>query len=78
MSSHPSTPNAASPSALRYLTASTAGYTAMDTAGIAVTPRTLAARFAGDRTPNRANLRRIDAAYGDLSRRNVVRSPTAG
>ncbi|WP_406300106.1 transcriptional regulator [Embleya sp. NBC_00888] len=59
---------------LRYLTASTAGYTAMDTAGITVTPRTLAAWLAEDQTPNRANLRRIDAAYRDLRRRNVARS----
>ncbi|WP_331773082.1 hypothetical protein OG948_57680 (plasmid) [Embleya sp. NBC_00888] len=44
----------------------------MDTAGIAVTPRTLAAWPAEDRTPSRANLRRIDAAYRDLRRRNVA------
>ncbi|MFI6979217.1 transcriptional regulator [Embleya sp. NPDC050154] len=61
---------------LRYLTASRAGYEAMETAGIAVTPRTLAAWLAEDQTPNRANLRRIDAAYRDLRRRNVARSLT--
>ncbi|WP_331773156.1 transcriptional regulator (plasmid) [Embleya sp. NBC_00888] len=61
---------------LRYLTASGAGYTAMDAAGIAVTPRTLAAWLAEDQTPNRANLRRIETAYRDLRRRNVVRSLT--
>ncbi|MYW04451.1 transcriptional regulator [Streptomyces sp. SID3343] len=61
---------------LRYLTTSHAGYAAMDTAGITVTSRTLAAWLAEDQTPNRANLRRIEAAYRDLRRRNVARSLT--
>ncbi|MGC0416936.1 transcriptional regulator [Embleya sp. AB8] len=59
---------------LRYLTASGAGYTAMEAAGITATTRTLAAWLAEEQTPNRANLRRIDAAYRDLRRRNVARS----
>jgi hypothetical protein len=61
---------------LRYLTASGAGYIAMDAAGVAVTSRTLISWLAEDQTPNRANLRRIDAAYRDLRRRNVARSLT--
>jgi hypothetical protein len=57
---------------LRYLTASPHGYEAMDRAGINVTPRTLMAWLAEERVPNAANLRRIDDAYWDLRRRNVV------
>ncbi|MFF3768533.1 transcriptional regulator [Streptomyces sp. NPDC001922] len=57
---------------LRYLTASDAGYEAMDRAGIHVRPRTLIAWLAEERTPTRANLARLDAAYWDLRRRNVV------
>ncbi|MER5974532.1 transcriptional regulator [Streptomyces sp. NPDC002055] len=57
---------------LRYLTASDAGYEAMDRAGIHVRPRTLIAWLAEERTPTRANLARLDAAYWDLRRRNVL------
>ncbi|MGY0055095.1 transcriptional regulator [Streptomyces sp. LZ34] len=57
---------------LRYLTASDAGYEAMDRAGIHVRPRTLIAWLAGEQTPSKANLPRMDAAYWDLRRRNVV------
>ncbi|WP_127469609.1 transcriptional regulator [Streptomyces sp. B27] len=57
---------------LNYLTKSDAGYEAMDRAGIHVSPRTLMAWLAEDRTPNRANLARLDAAYWDLRRRNVA------
>ncbi|MEU5609723.1 transcriptional regulator [Streptomyces sparsogenes] len=57
---------------LRYLTASDAGYEAMDRAGIHVRPRTLIAWLAGEQTPSKANLSRLDAAYWDLRRRNVV------
>ncbi|MFJ8744674.1 transcriptional regulator [Embleya sp. NPDC127516] len=55
---------------LRYLTASNAGYTAMDAAGIAVTPRTLASWLAEDQTPNRANLRRRNVARSLIRRLN--------
>jgi hypothetical protein len=54
---------------LRYLTASAAGYAAMERAGISVTRRTLFAWLAAERVPSRQNLRRIDAAYWDLRRR---------
>ncbi|MFE3476357.1 transcriptional regulator [Streptomyces bacillaris] len=57
---------------LNYLTKSDAGYEAMDRAGIHVSPRTLMAWLAEERTPNRANLARLDAAYWDLRRRNVA------
>ncbi|MFE1935959.1 transcriptional regulator [Streptomyces sp. NPDC059474] len=57
---------------LRYLTASDAGYEAMDRAGIHVRPRTLIAWLAGEQAPSKANLARLDAAYWDLRRRNVV------
>ncbi|KUL38921.1 hypothetical protein ADL22_16900 [Streptomyces sp. NRRL F-4489] len=57
---------------LRYLTASDAGYEAMDRAGITVRPRTLIAWLAEERTPSKANLNRLDDAYWDLRRRNVV------
>lgn len=59
---------------LRYLTKSSAGYDAMNTAGINVTPRTLMAWLAEERTPNPANLARIDAAYTDLHNRNMAAS----
>lgn len=58
---------------LRYLTASGAGYEAMERAGIRVTPRTLMRWLSEEAHPNRANLERIDAAYWDLRRRNVAR-----
>ncbi|MFD7859141.1 transcriptional regulator [Streptomyces microflavus] len=57
---------------LNYLTKTDAGYEAMDRAGIHVSPRTLMAWLAEERTPNRANLARLDAAYWDLRRRNVA------
>jgi hypothetical protein len=57
---------------LRYLTASDAGYEAMDRAGVHVRPRTLLAWLAEEQTPTRANLARLDAAYWDLRRRNVA------
>jgi hypothetical protein len=57
---------------LRYLTASDAGYEAMDRAGVHVRPRTLIAWLTGEQTPSRANLARLDAAYWDLRRRNVI------
>ncbi|MGO4747693.1 transcriptional regulator [Streptomyces sp. 2MCAF27] len=57
---------------LRYLTASDAGYEAMDRAGIHVRPRTLIGWLAGEQSPSKANLARLDAAYWDLRRRNVV------
>ncbi|WP_331756777.1 transcriptional regulator [Streptomyces sp. NBC_01506] len=59
---------------LKYLTNSPAGYQAMERAGIGVTPRTLIAWLSGDRDPNKANRSRLDAAYGDLRRRNVATS----
>ncbi|MGW3569625.1 transcriptional regulator [Streptomyces sp. NPDC000941] len=57
---------------LRYLTASDAGYEALDRAGVHVRPRTLIAWLAEEQTPSKANLARLDAAYWDLRRRNVV------
>ncbi|WP_103508993.1 transcriptional regulator [Streptomyces sp. SM13] len=57
---------------LNYLTRTDAGYEAMDRAGIHVSPRTLMAWLAEERTPNKANLARLDAAYWDLRRRNVA------
>ncbi|MFD6656144.1 transcriptional regulator [Streptomyces parvus] len=57
---------------LRYLTKTDAGYEAMDRAGIHVSPRTLMAWLAEERTPNKANRTRLDAAYWDLRRRNVA------
>ena len=57
---------------LRYLTASPAGYTAMERAGINVTRRTLFAWLAEERSPSPANRARLDAAYWDLRRHNVA------
>ncbi|WP_331722496.1 transcriptional regulator [Streptomyces anulatus] len=57
---------------LNYLTKSDAGYEAMDRAGVHVSPRTLMAWLAEERTPNRANRSRLDTAYWDLRRRNVA------
>ncbi|MYX04216.1 MULTISPECIES: transcriptional regulator [unclassified Streptomyces] len=57
---------------LNYLTRSDAGYEAMDRAGVHVSPRTLMAWLAEERSPNKANLARLDAAYWDLRRRNVA------
>ncbi|WP_234445423.1 transcriptional regulator [Streptomyces rimosus] len=57
---------------LRYLTASEAGYAAMERAGINVTPRTLYAWLAEECSPNAANRLKLDDAYWDLRRRNVA------
>jgi hypothetical protein len=57
---------------LRYLTASDAGYQAMDRAGLAISRRTLMAWLAEERTPRGPNLARIDSAYWDLRRYNVA------
>ncbi|MFD9293168.1 transcriptional regulator [Streptomyces sp. NPDC060030] len=57
---------------LNYLTKTDAGYEAMDRAGIHVSPRTLMAWLAEERTPNKTNRSRLDAAYWDLRRRNVA------
>ncbi|THA27408.1 transcriptional regulator [Streptomyces sp. RKND-216] len=57
---------------LRYLTHSEAGYAAMERAGIHVTPRTLFAWLAEERSPSQANRARLDAAYWDLRRHNVA------
>lgn len=57
---------------LRYLTASPAGYAAMERAGVSVTPRTLYAWLAEERLPSRANRARLDDAYWDLRRHNVA------
>ncbi|MDT0382417.1 transcriptional regulator [Streptomyces sp. DSM 42041] len=57
---------------LRYLTHSAAGYTAMERAGITVTPRTLFAWLAEERTPSPANRARLDTAYWDLRRHNIA------
>jgi hypothetical protein len=48
---------------LRELTATPAGYAAMDTAGITATPRTLMKWLAEETVPNSRNLTRIEAAY---------------
>ncbi|HET6634864.1 MAG TPA: transcriptional regulator [Streptomyces sp.] len=57
---------------LRYLTASAAGYAAMERAGISVTRRTLYAWLAEERSPSPANRARLDDAYWDLRRHNVA------
>ncbi|AXK36702.1 transcriptional regulator [Streptomyces armeniacus] len=57
---------------LRYVTASDAGYAAMDRAGISVTPRTLYAWLAEERRPSAVNRARLDDAYWDLRRHNVA------
>lgn len=57
---------------LRYLTASPAGYEAMERAGISVTPRTLFAWLAEERSPSPANRAKLDDAYWDLRRHNVA------
>lgn len=57
---------------LRYLTASTAGYTAMEQAGINVTARTLSSWLAEERSPTPANRAKLDAAYWSLRRHRVV------
>jgi hypothetical protein len=57
---------------LRYLTASSAGYAAMERAGITVTSRTLYAWLAEERSPSSANRAKLDDAYWDLRRHNVA------
>ncbi|MDT0446353.1 transcriptional regulator [Streptomyces johnsoniae] len=57
---------------LRYLTASHAGYQAMERAGINVTRRTLYAWLAEERSPTPANRAKLDDAYWDLRRHNVA------
>jgi hypothetical protein len=57
---------------LRYLTASPAGYAAMERAGLTVTPRTLYAWLAEERTPSPANRAALDTAYWDLRRHNLA------
>ncbi|MGW0163546.1 hypothetical protein ACWDUN_29915 [Mycobacterium sp. NPDC003323] len=59
---------------LRYLTKSSAGYDAMNQAGIDVTARTFMAWLAEEQTPNKANLAKIEAAYTDLHNRNMAAS----
>lgn len=59
---------------LRYLTKSSAGYDAMNAAGLDVTARTFMSWLAEERTPTRANLARIEAAYDNLHRRNMAAS----
>jgi hypothetical protein len=59
---------------LRYLTKSSAGYDAMNAAGLDVTARTMMAWLAEERTPNAANLARIEAAYTDLHNQNMATS----
>lgn len=58
---------------LKYLTASPAGYQAMERAGITVTGRTLMRWLSEEAHPTHTNLTRIDAAYWDLRRHNVAR-----
>lgn len=57
---------------LRYLTASAAGYAAIERAGVSVTPRTLYAWLAEERMPNTANRQKLDTAYWDLRRHNIA------
>ncbi|MEV0361017.1 hypothetical protein AB0H71_33650 [Nocardia sp. NPDC050697] len=59
---------------LRYLTKSSAGYEAMESAGLDVTARTFTAWLAEERTPNAANLAKIEAAYTDLHHQNMAGS----
>lgn len=59
---------------LRYLTKSSAGYDAMNQAGLDVTARTFMAWLAEEQTPTKANLARIEAAYADLHSRNMAAS----
>ncbi|MGW0737701.1 transcriptional regulator [Streptomyces sp. NPDC002851] len=58
---------------LRYLTRTPHARAAAREAGLTVTDRTLRAWPAGQRTPTKANLSRIDEAYWALRRRNVAR-----
>ncbi|MFI1538302.1 transcriptional regulator [Streptomyces anandii] len=58
---------------LHYLTRTDHSLRAAREAGLTVTDRTLRAWLAGDRTPSRANLARIETAYRTVRRNNVAR-----
>ncbi|MEV6671373.1 transcriptional regulator [Streptomyces sp. NPDC051162] len=58
---------------LHYLTRTDHARAAAREAGLTVTGRTLTAWLEGGRSPSRANLERIDAAYRTVRRRNVAR-----
>ncbi|MEV8478599.1 transcriptional regulator [Streptomyces sp. NPDC051173] len=58
---------------LHYLTRTDHARAAAREAGLTVTGRTLTAWLEGRRSPSRANLERIDAAYRTVRRRNVAR-----
>ncbi|MET9258063.1 transcriptional regulator [Streptomyces sp. NPDC003717] len=58
---------------LRYLTKTPTARKAAREAGLTVTDRTLKAWLAGQRTPSKANLERIDHAYRTVRRHNVAR-----
>lgn len=58
---------------LRYLTATDRRTAAAREAGLTVTPRTVKAWMTGQRQPSKANLARIDQAYRQVRRDNVVR-----
>ncbi|MFE1752929.1 transcriptional regulator [Streptomyces anandii] len=58
---------------LHYLTRTDHSLRAAREAGLTVTDRTLRAWLAGDRSPSRANLARIETAYRTVRRNNVAR-----
>lgn len=58
---------------LKYLTATDRRLAAAREAGLTVTPKTLKAWQRGMRKPNKANLQRIEQAYRQVRRDNVVR-----
>ncbi|WKK24412.1 transcriptional regulator [Streptomyces olivoreticuli] len=58
---------------LHYLTKSAHARTAARDAGLTVTDRTLKAWLEGKRSPSKASLERIDAAYRAVRRHNVAR-----
>ncbi|MFC0602917.1 transcriptional regulator [Streptomyces palmae] len=58
---------------LHYLTKSGRSRQAAKEAGLTVTDRTLKAWLEGKRSPSKANLARIDAAYRAVRRQNVAR-----
>ncbi|MEV4927274.1 transcriptional regulator [Streptomyces roseoverticillatus] len=58
---------------LHYLTRTDHARAAAREAGLTVTDRTLKAWLEGRRTPSKANLERIDAAYRMVRRQNVAR-----
>lgn len=61
---------------LNYLTASPRRLQAARAAGLDVTPKTLSAWQRGMRNPNKANLQRIEQAYRQVRRDNVIRDLT--